>query len=193
MLLLSLCLCSSSSSCLLFFTSASSSSSLSPSFLPPLPSSVCSQMMSHSNYPSPLLGLEKVSASHFPTRPPPAPIPPLLAPSAPPSGSLPTRVGAGATPPRTPSPQAQVHAMPPSAPSVKPVDNFLSRYITHLKGDAHRPGHEDRDSGCTGGFSSDCPASCPGLPDQVGSTAAGRPPSCRQSHARRARGWSCAP
>ncbi|XP_040108367.1 homeobox protein Meis3 isoform X1 [Oryx dammah] len=116
-----------------------------------------------------LLELEKVSASHFPARPPLSPIPPLLAPSAPPSGSLPSRVGAGGHPhPAHPSPGPRVAPpVPRCPPQVHDLcDNFCHRYITCLKG--KMPIDlviEDRDSSCREDLD-DYPASCPSLPDQ---------------------------
>ncbi|XP_061244780.1 homeobox protein Meis3 isoform X1 [Bos javanicus] len=116
-----------------------------------------------------LLELEKVSASHFPARPPLPPIPPLLAPSTPPSGSLPTRVEAEGHP-HPCAPQPWPPGGPPSTPVPPQVhdlcDNFCHRYITCLKG--KMPIDlviEDRDSSCREDLD-DYPASCPSLPDQ---------------------------
>lgn len=146
---------------------------LPPFFSPSPPSSICFQMIQaiqvlrfH------LLELEKVSASHFPARPPLPPIPPLLAPSTPPSGSLPTRVEAEGHP-HPCAPQPWPPGGPPSTPVPPQVhdlcDNFCHRYITCLKG--KMPIDlviEDRDSSCREDLD-DYPASCPSLPDQVGS------------------------
>uniref|UniRef100_A0A4W2GX24 Meis homeobox 3 n=1 Tax=Bos indicus x Bos taurus TaxID=30522 RepID=A0A4W2GX24_BOBOX len=143
---------------------------LPPFFSPSPPSSVCFQMIQaiqvlrfH------LLELEKVSASHFPARPPLPPIPPLLAPSTPPSGSLPTRVEAEGHP-HPCAPQPWPPGGPPSTPVPPQVhdlcDNFCHRYITCLKG--KMPIDlviEDRDSSCREDLD-DYPASCPSLPDQ---------------------------
>lgn len=108
------------------------------------------------------------------TSPHSLPCPPSLPSSPPPpllqALSLP-ELEQAATP--TPAPQPWPPGGPPSTPVPPQVhdlcDNFCHRYITCLKG--KMPIDlviEDRDSSCREDLD-DYPASCPSLPDQVGS------------------------